>query len=201
MGASASIRSIPVGMLQANCYLLCCGGECCLIDPGDEPERLLRAVEESGCALRFLLLTHGHFDHYGAVRPILERFPALPVYLHESDLSDGEEQLRMRRLDDANQRLYREGDELTLGGLTIRVLETPGHSAGSVTLQAEDVLFTGDTLFAGSCGRTDFPGSSPRAMRDSLRRLAALPGGLQILPGHGDPTTLERERRTNYYLR
>ncbi len=201
MEASASIRSIPVGMLQANCYLLCCGGECCLIDPGDEPERLLRAVEESGCTLRFLLLTHGHFDHYGAVRPILAHCPALPVYLHESDLSDGEEQLRMRRLDAANQRLYREGDELTLGGLTIRVLETPGHSAGSVTLQAEDVLFTGDTLFAGSCGRTDFPGSSPRAMRDSLRRLAALPGDFQILPGHGDPTTLERERRTNYYLR
>lgn len=201
MEPSVTIRRIPVGMLEANCYLLCCGGECCLIDPGDEAERLLRAAEESGCALRFLLLTHGHFDHYGAVRPILARFPALPVYLHEGDLSDGEEQLRMRRIAGADLRPLHEGDELRLGGLTLRVLETPGHSAGSCVFQAGELLFTGDTLFAGSCGRADFPGSDPRAMRDSLRRLASLTGDYRVLPGHGDATTLERERRTNYYLR
>lgn len=201
MNDALTVRCIPVGMLQANCYLLCSGGECCLIDPGDEPERLIRAVEESGCTPRFLLLTHGHFDHYGAVRPLLAHWPELAVYVHESDLCDGDEQLRLHRDDAAHQRLLREGDELTLGGHSIRVLETPGHSAGSVVFQVEDVLFTGDTLFAGSCGRTDFPGSSPRAMRESLRRLAALEGDYRVLPGHGEGTTLQAERRTNYYLR
>lgn len=107
----------------------------------------------------------------------------------------------MRRLPEKNQRTYAEGDVLSLGSLSITVLETPGHSAGSVTLAVEDVLFTGDTLFAGSCGRTDLAGSSPRAMRDSLRRLAALDGDRRVLPGHGRETTLSHERKRNFYLR
>lgn len=201
MEQNPNIKVIPVGPLGTNCYLLCDGGECCLIDPGDNAPRLLRAVEESGCTLRCILLTHGHFDHYTAVSDILAVYPDLPVYLHEGDLSAEEEQLRMCRLADRNQRSYAEGDTLSLGGLTVRVLETPGHSAGSVVLQTERVLFTGDTLFAGTCGRTDLPGSSPRAMQSSLRRLAALEGDFLVLPGHGETSTLEQERRTNYYLR
>ena len=201
MELTLDIKVMPVGQLQTNCYLLCDSGECCLIDPGDNARGLLRVVEESGCTLRYILLTHGHFDHYTAIPEILEVFPDLPVYIHEGDLSEERSQLSMRRLDARNQRTYAEGDELKLGGLTIRVMETPGHSAGSVVLQTENVLFTGDTLFAGTCGRTDLPSSSPRAMRDSLRRLAALEGDFYVLPGHGETSTLEQERRTNYYLR
>ena len=201
MELSLNIQVIPVGPLEANCYLLCDGGECCLIDPGANSRRLLQAVEESGCTLRYLLLTHGHFDHYTAIPNILESYPDLPVYIHEGDLSEEASQLSMRPLDAKNQRTYAEGGSLTLGGLTIRVMETPGHSAGSVVLQVENVLFTGDPLFAGTCGRTDLPSSSPRAMRESLRRLAALEGDYFVLAGHGEASTLEQERRTNYYLR
>ena len=201
MEQNLDIKIIPVGPLGTNCYLLCDSGECVLVDPGDNAAQLLQLVAESGCTLRALLLTHGHFDHYTAVSHILGTYPDLPVYIHEGDISAEEEQLRFRRLSDRNQHFYAEGDEIAVGSLTLRVLETPGHSRGSVVLQAGNVLFTGDTLFAGSCGRTDFPGSDPRAMRDSLRRLAALPGDYYVLPGHGDISTLENERRSNPYLR
>lgn len=196
------IRTLSVGPLGTNCYLLCDSGECCLIDPGEKGGLLMEAVAESGCALRYILLTHGHYDHYTAVAEILAVYPALPVYLHASDLSDEPEQLRMQRLAPANQRTYAEGDTLPLGSLAVTVLETPGHSAGSVVLAVGDgVLFTGDTLFRGSCGRTDLPGGDPRAMQTSLRRLAALAGDRRVLPGHGGESTLERERQYNYYLR
>lgn len=201
MELSLHLRVLPVGFLGTNCYLLSDSGECCLIDPGDEAEQLLQAVEASGCTLRCILLTHGHFDHYTAIPAILQQYPDLPVYIHAGDLSEQEGQLTMRRLSERNQRTYAEGDTVNVGSLSLRVLETPGHSAGSVVLQVENVLFTGDTLFAGTCGRTDLPSSSPRAMRDSLRRLAALEGDYFVFPGHGEPSTLEQERRTNYYLR
>ena len=95
---------------------------------------------------------------------------------------------------------YGEGDTLTVGGLTVSVLATPGHSEGSVTLRCGDALFCGDTLFAGSCGRTDFPGGSMEKMMTSLRRLGQLDGDLQVLPGHMEASTLDRERRGNPYL-
>lgn len=201
MECKLDIRAIPVGPLGTNCYLLCDHGECCLIDPGEEASRLLRLVAESGCTLRYILLTHGHFDHYTAVADILAVHGDLPVYIHEGDISEETEQLRFRRLSDRNQRFYAESDVLPLGDLSIVVMETPGHSRGSVVLRAENVLFTGDTLFEGSCGRTDFTGSNPMDMRDSLRRLAALPGDYYVLPGHGGFSTLENERRSNPYIR
>lgn len=196
-----NIKTIPVGPLATNCYLLADSGECCLIDPGDNPKKLLQAVEESGCTLRCLLLTHGHFDHYTAIPGILEQYPDIAVYIHEDDSCGEDSQLQFRRLDRRNQHFYREGDTVSVGSLTIRVLETPGHSRGSVVLQTGNVLFTGDTLFAGSCGRTDLPGGDGRAIRDSLRRLAELEGDYFVFPGHSIASTLEHERRTNYYLR
>ena len=201
MEQKLNIRVLPVGPLATNCYLLADGGECCLIDPGDSAGKLLQAVKESGCELRYLLLTHGHFDHYTAIPGILAEYPDLAVYIHEKDSSGEDAKLQFRRLDRRNQHFYQEGDELSLGGLTIRVMETPGHSRGSVVLQVENVLFTGDTLFAGSCGRTDLPGGDPRAIRASLRRLAELEGDYFVFPGHSSASTLEQERRTNYYLR
>ena len=162
---------------------------------------LLQKAESGGCALRYILLTHGHYDHYTGVQEILALRPDLPVYIHEKDCCDGPEKLRMQRLPAQNQRYYKEGDELKLGSLTLRVLETPGHSAGSVTLMTEGALFTGDTLFAASCGRTDLQGSDPLAMRASLDRLKALDGDYRVLPGHGRESTLSREREYNPYLR
>lgn len=199
------IDSIMVGPIMTNCYLLSdeTAGVCALIDPGDEVDRVLDMVSRSGCALQYILLTHGHFDHTTAVRPILERYPDLPVYINEKDVVDGRQgdmELVFSRLPEHNQRYYKEGDTLTLGSLTIRVMETPGHTQGSVCLLVGDVMFSGDTLFRGSCGRTDFAGGDPKAMLASLDRLAALPGNYKVYPGHEGATELDYERRVNPFM-
>ena len=177
------IDSIMVGPIMTNCYLLSdeTAGVCALIDPGDEAPRVLDMVARSGCQLQYILLTHGHFDHTTAVRPILEQYPDLPVYINEKDVVDG--------------------DTLTLGSLTVTVPETPGHSKGSVCLVVGDVIFSGDTLFRCSCGRTDFAGGDYREMLQSLARLGNLPGSYRVYPGHDQPTTLDYERRVNPYVR
>ena len=197
-------RQILVSPIGTNCSLLGeeSAGVCFVVDPGDEPERVLKMVEDTGLTLQAILLTHGHWDHTGGVAGILNRFPDLPVYLHPNDLhTPGGD--RRHQYDGAgpNQRTYGEGDTLPLGNSTVHVLHTPGHSRGSVVLQWGDVLVTGDTLFAGYCGRCDLFGGSMEEMFSSLRRLAALPGDYRVYPGHGPNTTLETERRTNPYMR
>ena len=200
------IDSIQVGPIMTNCYLLCddAAGVCCVIDPGDEPARVEQMVQRSGCELRYILLTHGHFDHCTGVAGMLERHPELPVYICEKDVTDGVgSEMQFARLPEKNQRYYQEGDTLPLGGLTIRVLETPGHSEGSVCLlvEGQHVLFAGDTLFRCSCGRCDFPGGDYRKMLASLARLASLEGDYRVLPGHDRETTMDYERRVNPYMR
>ncbi len=201
------IDSLTVGPIGTNCYILQDEQAmlCAVIDPGDEPERVIRAVEQTGCTPTMILLTHGHFDHYTGVAGLLEKWPELPVYIHEKDVTDrvssGGFDLLCPRLTEKNQRYYKEGDCLTLGGLTIRVLETPGHSRGSVCLVVGDVIFSGDTLFYGSCGRTDFAGGSYEDILRSLRRLAELPGQYKVYPGHDRPTDLDFERRMNPYMK
>ena len=145
------IDSIRVGFIATNCYLLCDeeAGVCALIDPGDKPEQVADMVRRSGCRLEYILLTHGHFDHTTAVRPLLEKYPDVPVYIHEKDVTDQPPKhmdMMFSRLPEHNQRYYKEGDTLTLGSLTIRVMETPGHTQGSVCLLVGDVMFSGDTL-------------------------------------------------------
>ena len=198
-----NITQIIVGPIMTNCYLLCdeVNKVCAIVDPGDEPRRILAAVNASGCALQAIYLTHGHFDHYSGVAGILEEYPELPVYLHRADVVEhfgGE--LKCQRFPDKNQRYYAEGDTLTLGNITLTVMETPGHSAGSVCLVTEGVIFCGDTLFYHNCGRTDFPDGSWQGILQSLARLAALPGNYQCLPGHDRLTTLDDERRHNPYM-
>ena len=199
------IDSIRVGFIATNCYLLCDeeAGVCALIDPGDKPEQVADMVRRSGCRLEYILLTHGHFDHTTAVRPLLEKYPDVPVYIHEKDVTDQPPKhmdMMFSRLPEHNQRYYKEGDTLTLGSLTIRVMETPGHTQGSVCLLVGDVMFSGDTLFRGSCGRTDFAGGDPKAMLASLDRLAALPGNYKVYPGHEGTTELDYERRVNPFM-
>lgn len=136
-----------------------------------------------------VLLTHGHFDHVGAVPAVLQAFPGLAVYIHEKELCPAHEPNPRFFLphQGPGQRTYGEGDELRLGGLTLQVLHTPGHSAGSVTLLAEDVMLSGDTLFMESCGRCDLPGGSERAMMSSLARLGPAGAGITgSVPVTGD---------------
>ncbi len=200
------IDSLTVGPIGTNCYILQeeQAKLCAVIDPGDEPERVIRAVEQTGCTPTMILLTHGHFDHYTGVAGLLEKWPELPVYIHEKDVTDrvsGGFDLLFPRLTEKNQRYYGESDCLKLGGLTIRVLETPGHSRGSVCLVVGDVIFSGDTLFYGSCGRTDFAGGSYEDILRSLKSLAQLPGQYKVYPGHDRPTDLDFERRMNPYMK
>ena len=138
------------------------------------------------------------------VAGLLEKWPELPVYIHRADAVDGAGgELRFPRLGEKNQRYYQEGDKLTLGGLTLDVLETPGHSQGSVCLLVEGqrVIFSGDTLFRGNCGRCDFPGGDYRAMLRSLGRLGKLEGQYTVYPGHDEATDMDYERKYNPYMK
>ncbi|MBE6989806.1 MAG: MBL fold metallo-hydrolase [Ruminococcaceae bacterium] len=198
------IYTVQVSPILTNCYLLCDEdvGVCALIDPGGHPARVEKMIEDSSCQLQCILLTHGHYDHCDAVRDILLTHPDVPVYIHKNDAVEagGRYSLKFPRLDEHNQRYYAEGDTLTLGSLTISVLETPGHSSGSVCLVVGDVIFSGDTLFRATCGRTDFPDGSYDAILRSLARLGRLEGNYHVYPGHEEQTDLDYERRVNPYM-
>ena len=196
------IQTLQVGPIGTNCYILCDpeAGKCAVIDPGEEAARVAAAVKESGCTPCAILLTHGHYDHTGAVAALHEQWPDIPVYLSRLDQAGDKPYLRELFPPIAGAVDYGEGDTIAVGTLTVEVLSTPGHSEGSVTLRCGDALFCGDTLFAGSCGRTDFPGGSMKKILASLRRLGRLEGDLAVYPGHMEPSTLERERMWNPYL-
>ena len=200
------VLSLMVGPIMTNCYILCdeVAKVCAVIDPGDEPERIEALMATTGCTPVMILLTHGHFDHCTGVAGLLEKWPDLPVYIHEADVTDSSGgELTFRRLGEKNQRYYHEGDTLTVGGLTLRVMETPGHSRGSVCLlvEGQGVIFSGDTLFRGNCGRCDFPGGDYRAMLRSLARLGRLEGQYQVYPGHEEATDMDYERKANPYMK
>ncbi len=193
------IDTLCLGSYATNCYIVRAtdSSQCVVIDPGYSPEQILKFLQKNNLSLQAILLTHGHFDHVGAVRSLAADTDCA-VYLHKQELS-----LPAMMTDGAlyYTHTYKEGDTLSLAGLTFRVLHTPGHTPGSVCLQAENALFSGDTLFAGSCGRVDFPGSSPKDMRQSLSRLSELQEDLTVYPGHAESTTLRWEQQTNPYMK
>lgn len=192
------VYSLMLGSYQTNCYLAADDDAvCAVIDPGYTPERVLEAAQRYGLTIRAVLLTHGHFDHVGGVRGVAEA-ARCPVWLCEADTVLPE---RLTAGPLYYTDTYADGDTVEVGSLRFTVLETPGHTPGSVCLLCENVLFSGDTLFAGSCGRVDLAGGVPAQMGTSLKRLAELPGNYAVLPGHGPATTLEAERADNPYLR
>ena len=197
------IQILQVGPIGTNCYLLCDETEklCAVVDPGGDAARVAAAVVDTGCAPCAILLTHGHYDHTGAVAELAEKWPDVAVYLNHRDQCGDDAYLRQLFPPVPCAKDYGEGDTIQVGGLTLKVLATPGHSEGSVTLRCGDALFCGDTLFAGSCGRTDFPGGSVKKMMESLKRLGELEGDLKVYPGHMEDSTLDRERSWNPYLR
>ena len=196
------IKCLQVGPIGTNCYLLEDEetGKAAVIDPGEEADRILAQIKTDQVAVEYILLTHGHYDHTGAVGELQAKWPETPVYLNRRDVYADACTQQLFPLLSGDVRDYDEGDTVAVGGLTVTVLATPGHSEGSVTLRCQDALFCGDTLFAGSCGRTDFPGGSMEKMMASLRRLGQLEGDLRVLPGHMEASTLDRERRWNPYL-
>lgn len=193
-----NIRHFTLGNYQTNCYAVWGDGSesCCVIDPGYKPETILSFLSQSGLTLEAVLLTHGHFDHVGGVRD-LAADTGCRVFLHPEDLTLPPA-LTAGSIPYTDT--YGEGSVLHLAGLSLRVLHTPGHTPGSVCILTEDVLFAGDTLFAGSCGRVDLPGGSREKMTASLKRLSALEENYRVLPGHGPGSTLSEEKRYNPYL-
>ena len=192
------LQTLTLGDYEVNCYILWGENstECLVIDPGYEPRKVLDAVEALGKTVQAILLTHGHFDHVGAVREIFSETDC-DIYLCPDDCKMPE-MMTAGPLCYTNS--YGEGDTLSLAGLTIKVLHTPGHTPGSVCLLCEDTLFSGDTLFAGSCGRTDLPLGSWEQLQSSLSRLKELEGDYIVCPGHGEATRLSAERKYNPYL-
>lgn len=190
------IHTLSLGAYQTNTYIAANGDACVVIDPGFEPETISRFLRQNNLTADAIFLTHGHFDHVGAVDALVQEFDC-PVYVHEAELSlppmwtGGP--LR-------HTNTYGEGDRINAAGISFRVIHTPGHTPGSVCLIAEGNLFSGDTLFAGSCGRTDLPGGDWATLRRSLSRLAQMDGTLAVYPGHGESTALAQETRYNPYM-
>ena len=197
------VKVLQVGPIGTNCYLL--EDEkahvAAVIDPGDEAGRILQVIKDDGVDVKYILLTHGHYDHTTAVPELHQALPQAEIYIHKADANGAGSRLFPLAGQIPDLKFYDEGDALTLGELTIQVLHTPGHSKGSVTLKVGDVLFCGDTLFAGSCGRTDLAGGSYDEIMASLKKLGELPGDCHVCPGHDVTSTLERERRSNAFLR
>lgn len=197
------VKVLQVGPIGTNCYILEDekARAAAIIDPGDEAGRILQVIEDDGVDVKYILLTHGHYDHTTAVPQLHKALPQAEIYIHRADANGAGSQLFPLAGQIPGLKFYDEGDTLALGDMTIQVLHTPGHSKGSVTLTVGDVLFCGDTLFAGSCGRTDLAGGSYAEIMASLKKLGQLPGDYHVCPGHDVTSTLERERRSNPFLR
>lgn len=203
------IRCLTVGPIEENCWLVVdeTTREAVLVDPGDEAERLLAAVDAEGATLVGIWLTHAHFDHIGAIAE-LHRLRRVPVWLHPLDRSLYNAAVTSARLfgleieqPPAPDHDLAEGDVLKLGANVFTVMHTPGHSPGHVGFMGDGVLLGGDCLFAGSVGRTDLPLSDSTVFQRTLERLANLPLSVRVLPGHGPATTIARERGSNPFLR
>ena len=202
------VRHWTVGPLEENCYLVADEptGKAAVIDPGDEPDRLVAGVREAGVELEAIWLTHAHIDHVGAVAGLKRAFD-VPVWLHPLDrpLYDRASQqgaawglsIEQPPPPDA---AFTHGERVQLGSLEFAIMHAPGHAPGLVVLHGHGVAFVGDLLFAGSIGRTDLPLSSPQAMSRSLQRICALPPRTVVYPGHGPQTTMRAELETNPFL-
>ena len=192
------IHTLTLGDYQVNCYVVHqeASNRCVVIDPSYSPQRILAYLQQNNLQLDAILLTHGHFDHVGGVRELAADTDCL-VYLNTAE-ELLPPQITAGQLFYTNN--YPANGQLQIAGMNFLVLHTPGHTPGSVCLLVEDAMFSGDTLFAGSCGRTDFPGGDWGTIVNSLHRLRDLPGDYRIFPGHAQSTTLEIERRSNPYM-
>ena len=204
------IKKFVLGMFETNGYLIWGNkpGSCLIVDPADEGERMVDFLKESELVPEAILLTHGHYDHFLGIGDLQKEWPQLAIYCHPADCPKEKEEYdpMMRRSFPtisafSNIREVKEGTRLNLAGFDIRTLHTPGHTPGSVIFTMSDVMFSGDTLFKGSIGRTDFAGGDDRQMKQSLKRLAAIEEDYRVYPGHEGETTLKTEQKKNPSLK
>ncbi|MFQ5759177.1 MAG: MBL fold metallo-hydrolase [Candidatus Bathyarchaeia archaeon] len=206
------LEMLTVGTLFTNCYIMGCSEtlEGLIIDPGfdrdSEADRVLKVVDQHHLKIKYIVNTHGHPDHT-AGNGILKEKTGAPILIHELDapkLADASKNLSglfgLRVTSPLADRTLREEDIVQAGKVKLKVLHTPGHSKGSISLLGENVVFTGDTLFAGSIGRYDFPDASYKEIMSSIKRLAMLPDHVRVYPGHGPTSTIGEEKRNNPFL-
>lgn len=203
-----NVHRISVGLMATNCYIAYSGEHAVVIDPGFEPEKIINEATLLGVKIEYILLTHGHFDHIIAVNAV-KKATGCPVAAGR----DERERMKSAELSEATaMRMAKkftpvaadvelsDGDEICVADMKFKFIETPGHTGGSMCIICDDVIFSGDTLFRDVCGRCDLRGGDYGEMLSSLRRLYELPGDYRVFPGHGEETTLERERRENPYM-
>ncbi|MBI4848594.1 MAG: MBL fold metallo-hydrolase [Nitrospirae bacterium] len=202
------IKKLVIGPLQENCYIVAdeMSDQSIVIDPGDEPDRVIELIKDSGLHVSSVILTHAHFDHIGAAGDI-KKATGAKILVHEGDM-----ELYKGVRDQASFWGYdvedlpepdgflNEGDEVRVGDMLFQVLHTPGHSPGGICLYGEGVVFSGDTIFQGSVGRTDFYGGDMMQLKESFKRIISLPDDTVILSGHGPETTVGREKEENFFV-
>ncbi len=204
------LKALAVGPIMANCYIIGCEEtrNAAVIDPGDEADRILTTLSEDKLTVRYILNTHGHFDHVGANMRLKEvTGAALAIHPDDAPMLDT---LNMAAasfgmaVDNSPppDLLINDGDVINIGNIALKVIHTPGHSPGGVSFHTNGIVFVGDTLFAGSIGRTDFPGGDYNTLISSVRnKLFVLGDDVQALTGHGPATTIGQEKRTNPFFR
>ena len=206
------LKSLVVGPIAANCFIIgdSATNEGAIIDPGGDAQKILQVVKETGLAIKFIIATHGHFDHNAAVAPLKETLNC-DFLLHESDLpfvqrSKNTAQnwgIPIDQVPDPDK-YVKEGDILKVGKLELKIIHTPGHSPGgiSIYIESEGILFSGDTLFFTSIGRTDFDGGSMEQLQTSIKeKLYTLPENTVVYTGHGEQTTIGNEKQNNFFVK
>lgn len=203
------IKRLIVGPLEENMYIIWneTTKEAIVVDPGDEPDRIIELIKDNGLKVDSIICTHGHFDHVGAVGDI-KKATGAKVLMHKEDVETYKTAKDQAALwgcdvDDIPEPdgFLEEGDDVQVGDINFKVLHTPGHSPGGICLYGEGAVITGDTIFQGSVGRTDFPGGSIEELKESFKRLLELPEDTKVFSGHGPETTIGREREENFFVR
>ncbi|MCI0468450.1 MAG: MBL fold metallo-hydrolase [Nitrospirae bacterium] len=203
------IKNIVVGPLEANCFIIAdeVSKKAMVVDPGDEPERIIDFIKGNEFNVEHIVCTHGHFDHVGAASDLKKQTGA-KFLIHKDDLEIYHAAKDMAALwgfemDDIIEPddFVKEGEVIKVGSLRLEVIHTPGHSPGGICIYGEGIVLTGDTLFAGSVGRTDFYGGDMDKLLESIKRLMTLPDETRALPGHGPESSIAREKRTNIFAK
>ncbi len=202
------LQKVDAGIYGVNCYILADDKNmiAAVIDPGGDAEKISAIIEENELILKYIILTHGHADHIAAVKELKYKYKS-KIIIHAMDnelIKDSalnySVQMGMHAVDFEADIFVHDNDKIEIGDIVLNVVHTPGHTKGSICLITDDIIFTGDTLFAGSMGRTDLHGGSDDQMQKSLRKLKNLEKDYIILPGHGPASNLSKEKLTNPYL-
>lgn len=204
------IERVPCGVYAANCYIV--GDETTkegiIVDPAGEKDKILNFIQKLGLNINYIVLTHGHGDHIGALKKLKEELD-VPVYIHEEDermIIDKDinlsSQMTMEEVELTPDKLLKDGDEINFGNITAHIIHTPGHTPGSIVIKINNKLITGDTLFKGSIGRTDLPGGSYDKILESIKnKLLNFDDETSVLPGHGPSSTIGIEKMSNPFIR